>query len=112
LEEAMSTVSVKSGCAPVYGPSYREVSRLIGMDWDEYLDGLLKYDQECREYEGRRLRKAFTLAPNLLVCRELLRGERIPWQALDYFGGERYGLRQENPDGRYALDDFNDVPRP
>lgn len=56
--------------------------------------------------------KATLLAPDIDVCRALLRGERIPWQRLDYFQAQRYGLKQRHADGRYALDDFNDFRAP
>jgi len=99
--------------APEYTPSYRTVSRLIGMDWQEYLDGCAQYAQTIAEDSTRRLWKAMQLAPNVVTCAALLRGERVPWQALDYFAGERYGVRAgAGGDGRVALDDFNDIPRP
>jgi hypothetical protein len=88
------------------------VSRLIGMDWEEYLAGLDQYAQKVADDSARRVGKAMALSPNVWVCDALLRGERVPWQALDYFAGERYGLRERHPDGRYTLDSFNDIPAP
>lgn len=56
--------------------------------------------------------KAMMLASSLDICRALLRGERVPWSALNYWQAERYGLRRRHPDARYGVDDFNDVRRP
>lgn len=65
-----------------------------------------------REREAARGLKAMALAPTIGVCRALLAGERAPWNVLDYFAAEQFGLRRRGGDGRYSLDDFNDVRRP
>jgi hypothetical protein len=56
--------------------------------------------------------KAMMLAPTIDICRALLRGERIHWTQLDYFNAQRYGTKNRPPDGRLALDDFNDFRAP
>lgn len=60
--------------------------------------------------------KAMMLSPcsrnGLDICRALLRGERVPWNLLNYWQAERYGLRRRSKDGRYGLTDFHDVRRP
>jgi len=41
-----------------------------------------------------------------------MRDERIPWSKLRHFQAQAYGLREgaRRSDGRYGLEDFNDVP--
>jgi hypothetical protein len=65
------------------------------------------------ELESRRGLKALHLSTTWANCHALLRGERIPWQDLDPRNAERYGLRDghRRADGRYCVDDFNDVRR-
>ena len=53
--------------------------------------------------------KAMMLAPTLSLYHSLMSGERIPWQQLNPFQAERFGLRHRRGDGRYGLDDFHDV---
>ena len=65
-----------------------------------------------RDEQARLGLKAMMLASSLEVCRALLRGERVPWNVLNYWQAERFGLRRRQPDGRYGLDDFNDIRRP
>lgn len=97
----------------VYDASYRTISRLIGMDLDEYFAGLARHSNKLREERAQRISKAMAISPTVYVCEALLRGERVPWQALDYWVAERYGLREGAPENdRFTLDDFNDIPRP
>lgn len=65
------------------------------------------------ERAAQRGLKATALAPTLHICRALLRGERIHWTKLDRRWGPRYQIRdgRRRADGRYILDDLNDVPR-
>jgi hypothetical protein len=85
------------------------------MDIEEYLaaDALLRRNhRNNREYrETVRLHKAFMLAPNIWIAHALLLRERIPWRQFDPQWAERFGVRRRTRDGRYNLDDFNDVPR-
>lgn len=98
----------------------REVSDLLDFwaeETDRFIDGLpaLLEEKQLTHDAGRQAErgiKAMMLSPTLDVCRALLRGERVPWNVLHYFQAERYGLRRRQPDGRYDLDDFNDVRRP
>jgi hypothetical protein len=88
------------------------ISMLIGMPVEEYLDA----DAEAHrpppsDPYARRLFKALMLAPTLMLCEALLRNERVPWQQFDPRQAERFGLRRRTTDGRYALDDFNDIRR-
>lgn len=69
---------------------------------------LLRVDlRERREYV--RGFKAMMLSPTVDLCRSLLAGERVPWNQLNYFQAQRYGLKRRRPDGRYGVDDFHDV---
>jgi hypothetical protein len=92
------------------------VSRLIGMDIEEYLAAdaeALRVRQEWRQdAEYMHGSKALALAPNLTLYRALMRGERVPWNVLDYAALRRYGLRRHPADGRISLNDINDVPAP
>lgn len=65
-----------------------------------------------RTTQAQRAAKAMALAPNPQLYWALRQGESVPWHMLDFFAAQRYGLRRRRPDGRYSLDDFNDVPRP
>lgn len=97
----------------VYDDSYRAICHLIGMDLDEYFEGLERHANKLLEDRARRIDKAMAISPTVYVCDALLRGERVPWQALDFFVADRYGLRDGTPENdRFTLDDFNDVPRP
>lgn len=68
---------------------------------------------ENQDRDAIRGLKAMALAPDLHLCRALLRGERVHWSRLDPLQAERYGIRygSRRHDGRYVLDDFNDVRR-
>jgi hypothetical protein len=82
---------------------------------DEHAEAVLAaVTQRVREMEAEAVRglKALALAPTLPLYNALMRGERVPWNTLDFFQAERHGLRHRHPDRRYGLDDFNDVPRP
>jgi hypothetical protein len=76
------------------------------------MEALLTRIDLREEMESLRGLKALALAPTLLLCRALLRGERIHWSQLDQRGAKRYGLKRRSPDDRYCLDDFNDVRGP
>jgi hypothetical protein len=65
-----------------------------------------------RAVEATRGSKALALGKTIDVYWALMRGERVPWNVLDFFQAERFGLKRRHADGRYGLDDFNDVPRP
>ena len=90
------------------------INAVIGMDWCEYLERDAREHALVLEEQSRILWRAMQLAPNIWTCRALLRGERVPWQALDYFVAERYGVRRDADvsDGRLTIYDFNDIPRP
>lgn len=89
---------------------HRKISSLIGMDIDDYIRENAEAHYEQFAARMRRVAKAMALAQNVYVCGSLLRGERVPWTALDYFAAERYGLREGTPkDARFSLDDFNDI---
>jgi hypothetical protein len=77
------------------------------------MEALLARIDLRRDLEDARGLKALHLSTTLNNCRALIRGERIPWQDLDAKNAERYGLRDghRRPDGRYGVDDFNDVRR-
>lgn len=98
----------------LYARTHARISRLVGMDIDDYIRADSDAHAALETAKWARVWKAMQLAHNVVTCRALLRGERIPWQALDYFQGERYGLRPQvrNAEGRYTLEDFNDVPKP
>lgn len=97
----------------VYDDSYRHISHMIGVDLDEYMHQRDQAAQKVIDDKARRMLKAVQLSPTVYVCDALLRGERVPWQALDYWTADRYGVREgaDTRDGRVSLDDFNDVPR-
>lgn len=90
-----------------------KISRLIGMNIEKYLaadrEAAVARNEWRQDAEANRGLKALMLAPNLIICRALLRGERLPWFKLNHFQAERYGLRRRHADGRYGLSDFNDV---
>lgn len=73
---------------------------------------LLRRIDDRRDIEAQRGLKALALAPDIYVYWSLMRSERVPWNVLSFFAAERYGLKRRHPDGRYGLDDFNDVPKP
>jgi hypothetical protein len=89
------------------------VSQLIGMDIEEYLEAdrqaTVALMLAVADAEARRGFKAIMLAPTLDLCQVLLRGERVPWRMLRPDQAERFGLKHARPDGRLALDDFNEV---
>ena len=85
------------------------VSALIGMDISEYLDADARAHRIEPDVDASRGWKALMLAPNIDICRALLRGERVPWRTLRPEQAERFGLKRVHDDGRVALDDFNDV---
>jgi hypothetical protein len=72
---------------------------------------LLERVDARRDLEAQRGLKALALAPNVYVYWALMNGERVPWTALEFFAAQRYGLKRRHGDGRYGLNDFNDVPR-
>jgi len=67
-----------------------------------------------RSEEAERGIRAWLLAPTPEIYSALMRGERVPWQSLRYIAAMRYGLRygSRRGDGRFGLDDFNDVRGP
>lgn len=80
----------------------------LGPEFEAFLHRI-----DAREHaEYVRGFKALMLAPSLTLYQALLRGERLPWTSLNHFQAERFGLRRRHADGRYALDDFNDVREP
>jgi hypothetical protein len=111
-------MSEPSGVGTPPEPSmHARISRSVGYarpgyppDIDEYIDADgAAYGERVHGYYAR-VWKAMQLAHNVVTCRALLRGERVPVTALDYFQGARYGLRSRNAEGRYTLEDFNDIP--
>ena len=83
-------------------------------EFEDYVAGLqATLDRRVDDGTSQGI-KAMLLAPNLEICRALLRGERVHWTQLDYFNAQRYGVRDGriHADGRLALDDFNDVRAP
>lgn len=96
---------------PSRSQQWIEDMRLLDEQAEEALADLQQY-LAYRETWSKRGLKAMMLAPTLDICRALLRDERVPWNVLSYFQCERYGLRRRQPDGRYGVDDFNDVRRP
>lgn len=90
----------------------REHARLGTLHkFEDYLRSLEAHIDMRLDVEAQRGWKAIMLAPNIEICRALLRGERVPWNTLNYFQAERFGLKKRSPDWRYGLDDFNDVRR-
>jgi len=73
---------------------------------------LLRRIDAREELEAERGIRAMMLAPNPGVCMALLRGERLPWNALRYVQLRRYGLKNFPADGRLSLDDINEVRSP
>jgi hypothetical protein len=81
----------------------------LGPEFEAMLLRMDAREEERQAVEAVRGIKALMLAPHIEICRALLRGERIPWNQLDYFQAQRYGLRRRPPGGRVGLDDFWDV---
>jgi hypothetical protein len=92
-------------------PSSR-IEEILGCSWQDYIEADLAARRMELDAEVERGIKALLLSSSIEICRALLRGERVPWMRLDYFQAERYGLRRRRSDGRYGLDDFNDVRSP
>lgn len=104
---------------PIHPSSRRQLTpdeRALAERVDEIIGpeicALLERIDKRRDLEAQRGLKALALAPTLHVYWALIRGERVPWTQLMFFTAQRYGLKRRHPDGRYGLDDFNDVPRP
>lgn len=105
------------GAPPGRRNLHKRISEIVGYarpgyppDIDDYIAAdTAAYAERVRGYYAR-VWKAMLLAHNVDICCALLRGERVPVTALDYFQGARYGLRSRNTEGRYTLDDFNDIP--
>jgi len=79
---------------------------------DEYAEAVLAdVTERVRAMEAEAIQglKALMLAPSLPLYQALMRGERVPWWQLNHFQAKRHGLRRRHDDGRYGLDDFNDV---
>jgi hypothetical protein len=98
--------SLQSSSPDERARSYR-VQQIVGDEMCALLD---RIDARSAA-EAERGIKAMALAPSIEVCRALLRGERVPWNTLRYLVAESYGLKRRRGDGRYGLDDFNDIPK-
>jgi len=100
----------------VFGEAYlaeatRRIARKISLRTRDFMQEVLDRTFPERTVEAVRGTKALLLAPNLNIYWALMRGERVPWSALDFFKAQQYGLKRRHSDGRYGLDDFNDVAR-